>query len=64
MEKCIFVDKFLQFPKNFHKIAGFLKNRTTKDCIKFYYDAKSSIEFKFLLKVLAVVVLVVVGSIC
>jgi hypothetical protein len=50
VEKCIFVDKFLQYPKNFSKIASFLKNRTTKDCVKFYYDAKSTIEFKHLLK--------------
>eukprot|EP01038_Epipyxis_sp_PR26KG_P007980 gene7980-10821_t len=50
MEKAIFVDKFLQYPKNFHKIASFLSNRTTKDCIKFYYDSKSTIEFKNLLK--------------
>jgi hypothetical protein len=50
LEKAIFVDKFLQYPKNFHKIASFLANRTTKDCIKFYYDSKSTIEFKSLLK--------------
>lgn len=50
IEKAIFIDKFLQYPKNFHKISTFLKNRTTKDCIKFYYDSKSTIEFKLLLK--------------
>lgn len=50
VEKCIFVDKFLQFPKNFHRIASFLPNRTTKDCVKFYYDAKYTVEFKQLLK--------------
>jgi hypothetical protein len=50
LEKAIFVDKFLQYPKNFHKISSFLSNRTTKDCIKFYYDSKSTIEFKSLLK--------------
>ena len=50
MEKAIFVDKFLQYPKNFHRIASFLPNRTTKDCVKFYYDAKNTIEFKHLLK--------------
>ena len=40
MEKVIFVDKFLQFPKNFSKIASFLTNRSTKDCVRFYYDSK------------------------
>lgn len=49
-EKSVFVDKFMQFPKNFHRIASFLPNRTTKDCVKFYYDAKASTEFKQLLK--------------
>jgi len=51
MEKCVFVDKLLQFPKNFHRIAGFLSRRSTKDCVQFYYDAKHSLDFKFLLKV-------------
>lgn len=50
IEKCVFVDKFVQFPKNFHRIASFLPNRTSKDCVKFYYDAKSTVEFKQLLK--------------
>lgn len=50
IEKAIFIDKFLQFPKNFHKISSFLKNRTTKDCIKFYYDSKYAIPFKPLLR--------------
>ena len=50
MEKLIFVDKFLQFPKNFYKISKFLINKTTKDCIKFYYDSKSTIFYKHLLK--------------
>ena len=50
MEKVIFVDKFLQFPKNFSRIASFLTNRSTKDCIKFYYDSKTVINYKALLK--------------
>ncbi len=50
IEKAIFIDKFLQFPKNFHKISSYLKNRTTKDCIKFYYDSKYAIPFKPLLR--------------
>jgi hypothetical protein len=27
MEKVIFIDKFLQFPKNFSKIASYITNR-------------------------------------
>lgn len=50
MEKAIFIDKFIQFPKNFNKISKFLVNKTTKDCIKFYYDSKTTISFKSLLK--------------
>ncbi len=47
VEKAIFMDKY---PKNFHKIASFLSNRSKKDCIKFDYDSKSTIEWKQLLK--------------
>jgi hypothetical protein len=50
VEKCIFIDKFLQFPKNFPKISSFLANRDTKDCIKFYYDSKARMQFKSLLR--------------
>lgn len=50
MEKCIFLDRFLHHPKDFRKIASFLRNKTTKDCIQFYYDSKKSIPFKHALK--------------
>lgn len=50
MEKCIYLDRFLQFPKDFRRIASFLKNRTTKDCIAFYYDSKQTVPFKGALK--------------
>lgn len=50
MEKAIFLDKFIQYPKNFAKIASFLRNRTAKDCVKFYYDSKATISYKPLLK--------------
>jgi len=50
LEKTIFLDKFLQFPKNFTKISKFLTNRSIKEVIKFYYDSKATIPFKALLK--------------
>ena len=50
MEKSIFLDKFILYPKNFHKIASFLHNRSTQDCIKFYYDSKAVIPYKALLR--------------
>lgn len=50
IEKCIFIDKFIQYPKNFPKISSFLANRDTKDCIKFYYDSKAKIQYKSLLR--------------
>jgi len=50
MEKCIFLDRFLQFPKDFRRIASFLKNKTTKDCIAFYYDSKQTVPYKGALK--------------
>lgn len=50
MEKCIFLDKFLQHPKDFRKIASYLKNKAVRDCIAFYYDSKQSIPYKAALK--------------
>ena len=46
VEKCIFLDRFLQHPKDFRKIASFLKNKTTRDCVAFYYDSKQTIPYK------------------
>ena len=50
LEKCVFLDKFLQYPKNFGKIAQFLRLKTAKDCVAFYYDSKKDIEYKALLR--------------
>jgi hypothetical protein len=50
LEKCIFLDKFLQYPKNFKKIAEFLSNKCVKDCVRFYYDSKKDIDYKGLLR--------------
>ena len=50
MEKCIFFDRFLQHPKDFRKIASFLKNKNTHDCIAFYYSSKQSVPYKAALK--------------
>jgi hypothetical protein len=50
MEKCIFLDRFLHHPKDFRKIASFLKNKTTKECIKFYYSSKKTVPYKHALK--------------
>ncbi len=50
MEKAIFLDRFLQYPKDFRKIATFLRNKTTKDCIAFYYNSKQTVPYKTALK--------------
>ena len=50
MEKCIFLDRFMQHPKDFRKIASFLRNKTVKDCVAFYYDSKQSVPYKTALK--------------
>ena len=50
MEKCIFLDRFLQFPKDFRKISTFLRNKNTKDCVRFYYDSKQHVPYKAALK--------------
>ena len=50
MEKCIFLDRFLHHPKDFRKIASFLKRKSTKDCVQFYYDSKKTVPYKHALK--------------
>ncbi|KAI2512511.1 hypothetical protein MHU86_1964 [Fragilaria crotonensis] len=50
MEKCIFLDRFLQHPKDFRKIASFLRNKSTRDCVAFYYNSKQSVPYKQALK--------------
>ncbi|KAF0683109.1 Aste57867_24797 [Aphanomyces stellatus] len=50
VEKCIYVDKFLQTPKNFHRIASFLQNKTTGDVISFYYRTKKVLDYKAIIR--------------
>ena len=50
MEKCIFLDKFIQHPKNFMRISSFLPRKSSEDAVQFYYDSKTSIDYKALLK--------------
>lgn len=50
LEKCIFLDKFLQYPKNFGKIAAFLTRKRARDCARLYYDSKHTIDYKALLR--------------
>ena len=50
MEKCIFLDRFMQHPKDFRKIASFLRNKTTRDCISYYYASKQIVPYKPALK--------------
>ncbi|RLN79814.1 hypothetical protein BBJ28_00012824 [Nothophytophthora sp. Chile5] len=50
LEKCIYMDKFLQFPKNFPRISSFLSNKTTGDVIAFYYRTKKVTDYKALLR--------------
>lgn len=41
-EKEIFLDKLSIFGKDFRKIASFLDNKTTADCVEFYYKNHKS----------------------
>ncbi|KAF5389547.1 hypothetical protein D9757_004165 [Collybiopsis confluens] len=46
-EKQIFIDKFAIFPKQFGAISRFLPNKTTAQCVDFYYLHKNvDIDFK------------------
>ena len=37
---------FLQFPKKFARIAASLPNKTTAECVRFYYRSKKHLKFK------------------
>ena len=50
LEKCIFIDKFMQYPKDFRKIATFLRNKSTNDCVRYYYNTKKEVDYKQLLR--------------
>lgn len=44
-EKKIFMEKFIEHPKDFHQISKFLPYRTTGDCVQFFYTNKKLDEF-------------------
>lgn len=49
-EKKLFIEKYLLFPKNFGKIAQFLSNKTSGDCVAFYYAHKRDMNLKKLFR--------------
>jgi hypothetical protein len=44
-EKRIFMEKFLQFPKNFRAISSYLPHRTPAECVVFFYKHQKLDEF-------------------
>eukprot|EP00775_Hariotina_reticulata_P006146 gene6146-6383_t len=44
-ERRIFMEKFLQFPKNFRAIASYLQHRTPAECVVFFYKHQKLDEF-------------------
>ncbi|KAK9709134.1 DNA-binding protein snt1 [Basidiobolus ranarum] len=48
-EREIFIKRYLQYPKQFGKIASFFKNKNPRQCVLFYYREKKSIDFKRLI---------------
>ena len=42
----LFVEKYLEFPKRFHRIASFFDNRTTSECVQFYYLNKRALKVR------------------
>lgn len=45
-EKKIFFDRYMMYPKKFMRIATSLPNKTTADCVKFYYLTKKQAKYK------------------
>ena len=50
IEKLVYLDKFVQYPKNFSRISAFLSKKRPRDCVRFYYDSKKQVDYKGLLK--------------
>lgn len=48
-EERLFVDRYLQFPKDFRKIAAGFPFKTTSQCVRFYYKNKHRLQLKSLL---------------
>lgn len=49
-EEALFIEAYLQFPKQFGKIAEAVPDKTPSQCVLFYYRAKKSIDLKVQLK--------------
>jgi hypothetical protein len=49
-EREIFKLRLVQYGKNFPKIATYLSNKTTQDCVQYYYREKFTYNFKQLIK--------------
>lgn len=48
-EKRVFIEKFIQHPKNFKRIARAVKTKTIGECVHFYYTSGRTLELKRLL---------------
>ena len=49
-EKEIYLQRFIEFPKQFGKIAAYLPNKTAQDCVLFYYLNKKPLKLKSMIK--------------
>ncbi|KAJ3392429.1 nuclear receptor corepressor 2 [Entophlyctis sp. JEL0112] len=49
-ERDLFCYKLVQYGKDFPKISACLGNKTTQDCVEYYYREKFSCNFKLLLR--------------
>lgn len=49
-DKAVFKSKLMQYGKDFFKIASFLDQKSTHDCITYYYREKVNLRFKNLLR--------------
>ncbi|KAG0184812.1 hypothetical protein DFQ28_010432 [Apophysomyces sp. BC1034] len=49
-EMTTFMESYMQYPKQFEKIAAAVNTKTAPQCVLFYYRKKTKIDFKALMK--------------
>lgn len=45
-EEAVFFERYMMYPKRFHRIAAGIPGKTCADCVRYYYRTKKQINYK------------------